>query len=950
MRLALTAPFGLVLGLLLIAASVTAVDHLRSGVRRDLAHAVALGSFMDQVRAYEARAETASATPLMWRAFRGGSEPPLNAVTDASRAASVASLPALNGRLRAFMRAEAQLDSAAATGRSEGWVSEVAALERAERGLEVGVADEERRELAVARSDLTRADPWAVWTHLGTMLLLLGFALLTGLRERRQHAERLALASAGERLLQDVLDRSPAAVYLTDLSGRYRLVNRAWESATGLSRGEALRRQLSEVWPSETPEQMVSRRVDALVQVPSRGRIVPAPAGDGRLYLDSQFALVDPAGEAYAVGGVATDISEELASKERERLLAAVVSSASDAILTLQSGRITTWNPAAEALFGDQLNKPGVRLSDLAAPDCRADLGALVAMAAASPVLGYETELTGADGTPQHVSLTLTSVGAADPGTVSAIIRDIGQAQRHRAELSYQASHDPLTGLLNRFGFQSELDAATATPAGNSRTLMFLDLDHFKLVNDCFGHASGDALLEQLAARLQSACDEQDVVARLGGDEFAVLLASSGSAEAAMERAEQLRESIARPVEVPDVGPLVVTVSVGVALGQVASSASDWMRDADIAMYAAKRAGRDRAVLYTQEEGELAIGQQRLREDLRRATADGDFTIHYQPVIDLATGRAIGVEALCRWDHPERGPIRPDHFIPLAEEMGLIGDIGTFVWRESVRALLAWDAAEWAGLHLAVNMSVHQLADDRFLDEVGATLRSSPQLRGRVMLELTESALADESLREPLAALRQEGVTVAVDDFGTGYSALSYLSRFPIDCLKIDKSFVAGIATSADADAVLRTVVQLADSLKLTTIVEGIEDADTAALLAAAGCTQAQGFLWSPAVPEAEVIAVLTEIQQQPRHVPSPRSGTRSRRGRPADPAVVARVLQLRAAGASAHTIAAILNKEGVASTSGRQWRAASVNAVLKEPAERSEADRARGRSAAANR
>lgn len=531
------------------------------------------------------------------------------------------------------------------------------------------------------------------------------------------------------------------------------------------------------------------------------------------------------------------------------------------------------------------------------------------------------------------VALTLTRLEGPDSATVSAVIHDIGEAQRHRAELRAQARRDPLTGLTNRLGLQEELAAFAQRPVAAGGAVLFLDLDRFKLLNDTFGHAVGDAVLRSVADRLRAAASPGTTVARLGGDEYA-LLCPDDAAAVAVQRAEQLRLLLAEPIEVPEAGALSVTASVGVRAGPVADP-GEWVRDADIAMYAAKRAGRDRAVLFTEAEGQAAVSSQQLRHDLRRATTTaGELVLHYQPVIDLRTGAPVAVEALCRWQHPERGLLSPNVFIPLAEDTGLVRDLGRLVWEEAARQLVEWDAAGWTELEMAVNVSVHQLRDRKFVEAVGAALERHPQLRDRVMVEITESALAEGAMQDTLSALRTTGVTLAIDDFGTGYSALSYLSRFPIDCLKVDKSFLDGLGESPDAHAVLRAVLDLAAALGMSTIAEGIESRTSAALLARAGCDLAQGFYWSRPVPAGEALETLGRLRATAHGFAGAAEQTRARpTGHQVDPGVVARVVQLRGAGASPLTIAAILNREGSRTPDGQRWTEPSVQAVVERVA-----------------
>ncbi len=437
------------------------------------------------------------------------------------------------------------------------------------------------------------------------------------------------------------------------------------------------------------------------------------------------------------------------------------------------------------------------------------------------------------------------------------------QEERHRSarrddqkKLSYLARFDPLTGLINRFLFGDRLQGAIARARrdGGLVALMFLDLDEFKAVNDRFGHATGDALLKQVAQRLEASVRESDSVARLGGDEFTVILEGNHR----VEDAGHVATKILKALEVPyTVGhrELHVTASIGIALYPIdGDDAEALLRDADIAMYSAKAAGRNTYQYFTPELREQTSERLQLIDELRQALEAGDqLELAYQPKIDALEPRIIGVEALVRWNHPKLGKVPPARFVPLAEETDLIIPLGEWVLFEACRQMKAWEDAGLVDVTVSVNVSSRQLRRGSLVETVAAALDESGLRPGLLEIELTEGTLVDDTelARRTLERLRSMGVRIAIDDFGTGYSSLSYLQRFSIDALKIDRAFVRDIIGNDDAAALSAAIIGLAKSLRLDVIAEGVETTDQLQLLIDLGCSKMQGFLVSrPLAPD----------------------------------------------------------------------------------------------------
>jgi diguanylate cyclase (GGDEF)-like protein len=424
------------------------------------------------------------------------------------------------------------------------------------------------------------------------------------------------------------------------------------------------------------------------------------------------------------------------------------------------------------------------------------------------------------------------------------------EAERKRSddELTFLATHDVLTGLPNRKLILDRTEQLLARSRRN-RTLpaaVFIDVDNFKLINDTLGHSAGDELLRAVTARLQSAVREPDTLGRLGGDEF-VVIAEDISLDAGPELiAERLLEAMSEPFTLNDAAArLQVTASIGVAAGARAC-AEELLRDADIAMYRAKCNGKNRYVAFESEMQGAIKSRLELEMDLREGLQNNEFFLAYQPIFNLNDMSPSSVEALIRWEHPARGVVQPEEFIPLLEETGLITEIGGWVLREACAQGARWRKAGCA-IEMAVNVSARQLDSDEFVTEVQEALRQSGLEPHALTIEITETTLmrdAEQTIRR-LSAIKALGVRIAIDDFGTGYSSLTHVQRFPIDSLKIDRSFIAGLKDNKEGEALIHTLVQLGKALSIETVAEGIEMQQELSLLQGERCDSGQGFLFA---------------------------------------------------------------------------------------------------------
>ena len=436
--------------------------------------------------------------------------------------------------------------------------------------------------------------------------------------------------------------------------------------------------------------------------------------------------------------------------------------------------------------------------------------------------------------------------------------------RRRTEELNHAVAHDAVTGLPNKSLFNDRLAQAItrARNSGQALAVIFLDLDRLKVINETLGYAVGDSLLRGVAERLSKCAREGETVARFGGDEFSMLLCSVGGAEGAAVAAQRIRQALDAPFDI-DGYELYVTASVGICLypddGQ---DAGTLLKSAGAALGRAKQSGGGCHQFYSADMNADALERLSLETKLRRALERGEFTVHYQPQVELAAGRIVGAEALVRWQHPELGLVPPSVFIPLAEATGLIAPIGLEVLRTACRQCSSWEAAGLGRLRVAVNLSPEQFRQPELPRSIEGALRDSGLGPSQLELEITESSVMHdrEGAVAKLTELRGLGVSVAIDDFGTGYSSLSYLKHLPVDTIKIDRTFVREMATDRNDAAIVRAIVTLGQSLGLRVKAEGVETQEQLDLLRAAGCDEAQGYLYSrPLPPDAFVKHLLEE-------------------------------------------------------------------------------------------
>jgi diguanylate cyclase (GGDEF)-like protein/PAS domain S-box-containing protein len=569
----------------------------------------------------------------------------------------------------------------------------------------------------------------------------------------------------------------------------------------------------------------------------------------------------------------ARGVEIERLEQERRRLIdsedrfRSLVLNTTDVITTVNpDGVIEYHSPSAERIWGyapEVLKRANIL--DLIHPNDHDIAQSLLEEAVARPRLAVAAELRIrlADNAWRHFDVVATNL-LRDPRVIGivATFRDITERKEFEDALSYQAFHDALTDLPNRVLFLERLESALprARRQESPIAVMFLDVDNFKVVNDSLGHVVGDHLLVEIAARIQRCVRREDTLARLSGDEFAILVEDVGGTDEAYALGRRIQDHLKAPFNI-DGHELFASLSVGIVLsGPSHTTPTDLLRDADLAMYRAKQNGKARCDVFDLTMNSPASERLILETTLRRAIERSELRVFYQPILDLAKGQIAGFEALVRWAHPQRGLVLPAEFIPLAEETGMILQIGAWVLQEACRQFQEWQAQVSRPLLLSVNVSARQFQSPHLVPVVARALETTGLDPRCLKLELTESVMMKDvhRVRERLKELKGLSIQLAIDDFGTGFSSLTYLRDLPITFVKIDRSFVSRLGEDARDDAIVRSIVRLSHDLGLIVIAEGIELDDQLNMLRDLGCDYGQGFLFSAAVP-ADVAETLLQ-------------------------------------------------------------------------------------------
>ncbi|HWC33856.1 MAG TPA: EAL domain-containing protein [Mycobacteriales bacterium] len=499
-----------------------------------------------------------------------------------------------------------------------------------------------------------------------------------------------------------------------------------------------------------------------------------------------------------------------------------------------------------------------------------------------SGVMQVEYRMLGLDGTTRWVQDQMWLREQLPDGRriIDGVVTDITSRKQAELGLRRLAHTDPLTGLANRLSLADRIDVAVEGLASSSPgiALLMLDLDGFKAVNDTYGHAIGDELLMMVARRLRGSLRPSDLVARLGGDEFAVLLERVDHHQT-LAAAQRLLIAVNAPFAFSR-GTISLSVSIGLCHASDARGTLDLMRDADVAMYRAKADGKNRIVSFEPAMQARVARRLRLETELRRSVDNGDFVLHYQPLVDLETLDVVGAEALLRWRHPERGLLLPTAFVDIAEDTGLILPLGRWVLEQAAKDAAVWQEVAGAPFSVSANLSPSQLHDPDLVAIVVAILQDADLPPDSLVVEITENLLLKDAelARSRLSALRSVGVKVAVDDFGTGYSSFAYLDRYPVDILKIDRSFVGSLGGRPRAAVLVRSILDLALAFDLETVAEGIETTDQLRTLRSLGCRFGQGFRFAVPRPAEQITSMLTTdalagMREEPAEQPAVAAG-----------------------------------------------------------------------------
>lgn len=690
------------------------------------------------------------------------------------------------------------------------------------------------------------------------------------LRERQRRSAEHQLRQS-EQFFRDVAASAGEFVWEVDVRGFYVHLSEPAGAVFGRPVDRIVGRHAYDfIPPSEHATITQHSKMHLRNGEPYRRFLIPIlrPDGEWRWLAFSGMPIRDEHGVATgSYRGTAEDVTDRRRTEEELLLAEKVFAHSNQAILiTDAKATILTVNPAFTEITGYAAEE-AVGKNPAVFASGRHDAAFYAAMWAELKRSGawageiWDRRKNG-EVFPKWVSIN--AVCERDSGDVShyvAIFSDITERKENEARIEHLAYHDPLTGLLNRFALQARLMQSLADARRNETrvALMFIDLDRFKTINDSLGHDVGDQLLIAVARRIGAALRESDTVARLGGDEFVIVVPGADSPEAVARVAEKIIERINEPLALAG-HTLHTSPSIGIGMfPDDGSNAETLMKNADIAMYYAKQHGRNTYRFFAADMNAVASERLLLETQLRAALERNEFSLVFQPQLDLASGTLIGIEALARWHHPDRGLVMPEKFIPLAEETGLIVPLGAWVIETACRQAAAWSAAGMPPLRMSVNLSAHQLRDRSLVAHVAGTLERTGLPADRLELEITESAMVANSEQsiEVLRRLHNLGVRLAVDDFGAGFSSLAYLKRLPIGRLKIDRSFVMDMEHSANDVAIANGIVALANTMGLSVIAEGIETPAQLEILKSFGCSEGQGFLFSRPVTAAELAVFL---------------------------------------------------------------------------------------------
>jgi len=763
-----------------------------------------------------------------------------------------------------------------------------------ERSVELWSQLEENGEVSGFEVLTRRLDGQPIWLALSAKLVqggpvgtAGGQRFLEGTVEnvtaRKLAEERLRLA---EEKYRTIFENAQEGIYQTTPEGRFISANPALARICGYDSPQELMEQLLDIGGMLYVQS--DRREAFCTSILRTGSVAAFESQvyrkDGKVIWISEHAraVYSDEGQLLFYEGSMIEISKRKRAEEKlrraEEKFRSIFENSLDGIFQLSpDGRYIAANPAMARILG--YDSPEFLMADLADFGARLFLDGkrredfLAALSSQGQVMDFESEVRRQDGLTVWLSESAWEVRGED-GAVQyyeGLLRDITARKNAEEQLRHQAFHDALTGLPNRILFMDRLEWAlhrSQRKHGYRFAVFFLDLDRFKVVNDSLGHQAGDALLVEASARLQRALRPMDTVARFGGDEFAILVDDISGTLDATHVLARLQDELARPFVIQG-RPVFTSASIGVVLKTWTYERPEHLvRDADIAMYRAKALGKARYEIFDATMHQAATSLLQLETDLRLAVERGELALHYQPIVSIATGEIRGFEALARWNHPRRGLIAPGEFIPVAEETGLILSIGSWVLRNACEQLAKWQKLRPEGppLTMSVNLSAKQFMNLDLVAEIRGVIEKTGIAPESLKLEITESKVMEnaEFASRMLAHLKDLGVKISIDDFGTGYSSLAYLHSFPLDTLKIDRSFVGKMGTGHENSEIVGAIVNLARNLGLDVVAEGVEETGQLSELKGLSCQYGQGFLFSRPVPCEEAEALLVSDFRHP--------------------------------------------------------------------------------------
>jgi len=715
-------------------------------------------------------------------------------------------------------------------------------------------SDEETARLAVQGG----AEDYVIKGHVDAHWLPRSLRYLI---ERKATRDALRISEARFRAMSDA---SPLGIFVSDAQGECVYTNAAYQHISGMRLEQTLGNNWSmAIHPEDRERVLAAWREAARDQAPFQTEFRFLQGDDSVVWTRVNSAAMADAGKSFGLVQTVEDISERKAAEdalfEEQERARVTLNSIGDAVVTTDlAGKVTFLNQVAEAMTGwpreMALGRPLAEVFNIIDGKTRsvAVNPALRAIAENQTVgLAMDSMLIHRDGSESAIEDSAAPIHNRDGRVAGAVLvfHDVSESRAMALKMAHLAQHDFLTGLPNRLLLTERLAQAIGLANRHKKqvALLFLDLDDFKHVNDSLGHAVGDLLLQSIAERLKVGVRETDTVCRQGGDEFVILLAEIEQPQDAARVADNLLASLAQP-HLINGQELHATVSIGISVYPNDGLDLDAvLQNADTAMFHAKSCGRNNYQFFRADMNTRAVRRQFIESSLRRALREGEFLIHYQPQIDLLSGRMVGTEALIRWQDPEQGLVYPDQFVPIAEASGLILPIGRWVLREACRQTRAWLDAGLTAVPVAVNISAIEFRHAGFLKGVAMILGETGLEPRYLELELTESILMHdtEASATVLKGLKDLGVQLALDDFGTGYSSLSYLKKFPIDTLKIDQSFVHDIVSDADSATIVAAVIGMGRNLNQRVIAEGVETEAQLAFLLGQKCDDGQGFQFS---------------------------------------------------------------------------------------------------------